>query len=178
MSSQLPRTRIIPIGDFYTRLQLEYLCYKFRYLIYQRPFEKKKFADICAKKREKIDQIALENCLPSIFNHAGQREHYLQKFFKKAGLPNFCYRDDYQARVKGYWDVVYYFMVGTSVRYVYNDEVTIGRVKCCDVNNRVVTVETEDVAVQRPFTEVTRIFPSNFYESFFHDPDKPNNDPA
>ena len=134
MPSKLPKTRVIPIGDFYTRLQLEYLCYKFRYFLYQRQFDKKKFADICQKKREKIDQIALENRLPSIFNDAGQRDRYLLKFFGQQGVPAFCYRDEYQSKVKGYWDIYYYFMEGSSVRFTDCDEVCLGRIQQCIVD--------------------------------------------
>jgi hypothetical protein len=163
----LPKTRVIPIGDFYTRLQLEYICYKFREFIYQRPFDKKKFADICIKKKEKIDQISLENCLPSIFNNAGQKETYLRRFFKIEGLPAFCYRDDYQARVKGHWDVFYYFIMGSSVRYRDNGDIVIGRIKQCNTITRKIEIETEGYICERTYSEVTRIFPSNFYESFF-----------
>jgi hypothetical protein len=167
MTSLLPKTRVIPIGDFYTRLQLEYICYKFRELIYQRPFDKKKFSDICVKKKEKIDQISLENCLPSIFNDPGQKDRYLKKFFGHNGLPNFCYRDDYQTRVKGHWDIFYYFIVGSSVRYAENGDVLIGRIKKCNTEKRIISIETEDCVCDRSYDQVTRIFPSTFYEILF-----------
>jgi hypothetical protein len=143
------------------------MCYRFRQLIYQRPFDKQKFADICLKKKEKIDQIALENCLPSIFKESGQQGRYLEKFFGQAGLPNFCYRDEYQSRVKGYWDIFYYFIEGSSVRLVKDDEVFIGRVKQCKINEKQVFVNVENQVATRSFNEVTRIFPSTFYSDFF-----------
>jgi hypothetical protein len=167
MSSLLPKTRVIPIGDFYTRLQLEYICYKFRELIYQRPFDKKKFTDICLKKKEKIDQIALENCLPSIFTNVEQQKRYLLKFFGQDGLPNFCYRDDYQSRVKGYWDVFYYFMCGSSIRFKKDSEIELGRVKECIINQKKVIIQMDNTLFERRFQEVTRIFPSNFYVDLF-----------
>ena len=163
----LPKTREIPIGDFYERLQLEYLSYRFRALIYQRPFDKKKFTDICQKKKEKIDQIALENCLPTIFNHAGQQEKYLKRFFRDSGLPAFCYRDEYQEKVKGFYDVVYYFVVGSSVRFLEGKEVMIGRVQECMIPERKIIIETETGEVERDFNQVTRIFPSDFFEKLF-----------
>ena len=169
MASLLPRTRIIPIGDFYTNLQLEYLCYKFRFFIYQRAFDKKKFADICSKKKEKIDQIALENCLPSIFNNPDQQQRYLQKFLGPAGMPNFRYRDDYQSRVKGYWDAWYYFIGGSSVRFTKDNEIEIGRIQECIISEKKVYILSDgDGIVNRLFNEVTRIFPSTFYENFFN----------
>lgn len=167
MSSQLPRTRIIPIGDFFTRLQVEYLGYRFRSLIYQRVFDKQKFEDICLKKKEKITQIALENCLPSIFNNQTQQKKYLEKFFNPYGLPNFTYRDDYQKNVKGYWDIYYYFIVGSSVRFISDNEVEIGRIKKCDTKDRSVIVEIEKKNFVKGFDEVSRIFPSDFYKRLF-----------
>jgi hypothetical protein len=142
---------------------MEYLCYRFRELIYQRPFDKKKFADICAKKKEKIDQIALENCIPTIFNNMVQREKYLQKFFKKDGMPSFCYRDEYQLKIKGHWDISYYYMIGTSVRVVINNEVEIGRIQECLIEDREVILKIESGVVRKNIDCVTRIFPSSFY---------------
>lgn len=166
MTATLPRTRIIPLSDFFSRLQMEYLCYRFRELIYQRPFDKKKFADICLKKKEKIDQIALENCLPTVFNNAVQRDVYLQKFFKKNGMPLFCYRDEYQQKVKGYYDAMYYYVIGTSVRFVENDSIEMGCVQECKVDEKKVVIEWEHHTVEHPFESVTRVFPSTFYLEF------------
>jgi len=145
-----------------------------RSFIYQRPFDKKKFTDICEKKRKKIDQIALENCLPSIFNNAEQQRKYLGRFFNKTGPPNFCYRDDYQSTVKGYWDLYYYFIKGASVDFIENTatgNVEIGRIKTCNINEKKLTIITsEDVIVEKNFNEVARIFSSDFFENIF----KPN----
>jgi hypothetical protein len=167
MTNILPKTRVIPISDFYTRLQLEFISYRFRSMIYQRPFDRKKFEDICSKKKEKIDQIALENCLPSVFNDKGQRERYLRKFFKIEGIPSFCYRDDYQMKVKGHWDIFYYFIVGSSVRYRDNGDVCIGRIKHCNTALKKIVIEADGCVYERTYDDVTRIFPSNFYTDFF-----------
>jgi hypothetical protein len=163
----LQKTRVIPISDFYTRLQLEYICYKFRSLIYQRVYDKKKFEDICQKKREKIDQIAFENCLPSIFNNEVQREKYLKKFFGEWGLPNFTYRDEYQQRVKGYWDIYYYFIQGSSVRLHLEKDIEIGKIISCDIKDQLITIQVEDKEVNKSFSDVSRIFPSDFFPSLF-----------
>ena len=165
--SQLPRTRVIPISDFFTRLQLEFLSYRFRSLIYQRAFDKKKFLDICVQKKCKISQIALENCLPTIFNNQEQQKKYLQKFFGETGLPVFCYRDLYQENVKGYWDCYYYFIVGSSVRLINNNEIEIGRIKNCDIKSKKLIITVDGKEVERNFCEVKRIFPSDFYQNLF-----------
>ena len=168
MTSKLPRTRIIPISDFFTRLQVEYLCYKFRAMIYQRPFDKKKFMDICEQKKQKILQIALENCLPSIFNNEEQRRKYLNKFFNQSGCPNFCYRDEYQQRVKGYWDIVYYFVIGSSVRVNVKGSIELGRILSCNIKGRTLMIKMEDGKQKEvQFENATRIFPSDFYDKLF-----------
>lgn len=168
MPSQLPKNRIIPISSFYSLLQLEYISYRFRALIYQRAFDCKKFQDICLKKKEKIDQIALENCLPSIFSNTGQQKKYLEKFFNECGPPNFLYRDDYQKQVKGYWDLYYYFIVGSSVRFTESEGVEIGRIESCSLKEKRLVIRTEDSKkFDKKFSEVIRIFPSDFYERVF-----------
>ena len=154
-TSQLPKDRIIPISDFFSRLQIEWICYRFRELIYQRPFDKKKFADICLKKKEKIDQIALENSLPSIFNNDGQRERYLKKFIGDGGFPNFCYRDEYQTKIKGFWDAFYYFIEGSSVRFLLKGEVEIGHIKGCIVKEKKVLVEIDEQTIEYDFGKET-----------------------
>jgi hypothetical protein len=136
-------------------------------MIYQRIFDKKKFEDICIKKKEKIDQIALENCLPTIFNHSGQQTKYLKRFFGDGGIPVFSYRDEYQSRIKGHWDLFYYFITGSSVRYRDNGDIVIGKIKQCNTVTRKIEIETDEGICERDCSEVTRLFPSNFYESLF-----------
>lgn len=167
MGDTLPRTRIIPICDFYTRLQLEYLSYRMRALTYQRAFDKKKFDDICTKKREKIVQIALENRLPSIFNSEEQRVKYLSKFLNDGGCPNFCYRDDYQARVKGYYDKFYYFAEGSSVRVTIDASVELGCIIKCDIQDERLTVNVNGSTVEASFAQVQRVFPTDFHSKLF-----------
>jgi len=166
--TKLLRTRIISINDFYTRLQLEYLSYRLRYEIYQRPFDKKKFMDICIKKREKIEQIAFRNCLPSIFNNDNSRNKYISRFFKEKGLPNFCYRDEYQSIVKGYWDAYYYFVTGANVKFTKTDSSCgEGTIESCDVKNQQVYIMISGRVIKKNFNEVTREFPEGFIQNLF-----------
>jgi hypothetical protein len=167
MPSQLPKTRVIPISDFYTRLQLEWISYKCRALIYHRPFDKKKFMEICDKKKEKILQISLKNCLPSIFNNKEQQKKYTLRFFGQTGIPAFCYRDDYQIAIKGYWDLYYYFTVGASVRCCINGEVEIGNILSNDIKAGTLVAKLDSGHIEITFHNCSRIFPSNFYEDLF-----------
>lgn len=167
MGQILPKTRIIPISDFYTRLQLEYLSYKFRSLIYHRPFDKKKFIEICEKKKQKIEQIALENRLPSIFNNEDQKRKYLLRFFGDNSVPAFCYRDDYQSNVKGYWDLFYYFIEGSSVRCETNGKIEIGKIAANNIQEKTLVVQVDKTKISVEYSAATRIFPSTFFEELF-----------
>jgi len=113
----IPKSREIPLTDFFFNLQLEYLSYKFRALLYERPEDICKFEEICNKKKEKIINIGFRSCHAHIFNDPHKLDILLKKFVPEWGLPNFCYRDDYQKRVKGHWDVLYYFCPGLSVQF-------------------------------------------------------------
>jgi len=135
-----------------------------RWFLYEREFDKKKFQDICIKKREKIEMLALKECLPSIFTSAELQRKYISMFFGQGGIPNFCYRDDYQARVKGYWDLYYYFKKGTLVRFEHNHTQLTGIIQYSNVPTRQATILMPDgTKYKKSFNELTRIFPDDFF---------------
>ena len=111
----MQKDRTIPITDLFTLLQEEYICYWIRSKIYTREEDKKKFLDICAKKRDKIEQIATKNCATTIFNSKEKRDKYIKNILGEGNFPNFHYRDAYQRKVKGYWDRFYYYSKGAEV---------------------------------------------------------------
>ncbi len=164
---KIGKDRVISISDFYTKLQLEYISYKFRSLIYSRFYDRKKFSDICEKKKLKIIGIAQENNLPSIFNNDDQKVRYSKKFFYEWGLPSFCYRNDYQKKVKGYWDRFYYFVEGSSIKCKVNEVVEIGKIKQCNIEEETLIIQLDNKEVEVNFVDVSRIFPSDFYEQIF-----------
>ncbi len=113
---KIVKSRDIPLVELFSNLQLEYLSYKFRELLYEREQDIQKFHDICIKKREKIENLGFRNQHASIFSDKQKFDSYLSKFLNEWGLPNFCYRDDYQRKVKGHWDEVYYFSKGSLIK--------------------------------------------------------------
>lgn len=115
------KSRSIPFVDFYQNLQLEFLSYYFRMLIYDESF-KDKYLDFCQKKKITICKISLKKSLPDIFKDESYRIKYLNKFFHNEGfgLPNFQYRDEHQKQHLGYWDKKGYFKTGVSVIYNNN----------------------------------------------------------
>ena len=159
--------RRISLPDYFTQLQLEYISYKLRSLIYKRDLDISKFCSICKGKKEKIEQIAYRNKLPSIFSSESQKEKYLKRFFGDGGFPDFKYRDEYQEKVKGKWDKLYFFVEGgkvfhkgeegffviNSTNYVQNF-LTLGK---CDGGEMIAN-----------FDEVKRIFSEDFFKKLFN----------
>jgi len=146
------KTRDISFPDYFTRKQIEWISYKFREKIYDREYEKKKFKDICEKIKKTIDDMCFKNQKASIFSSDALKEKYLNSFFNEYGLPNHSYRDEYQRKVKGMWDRIYYFKVGSPV--IIKDSDKIGNIK--KYNN-----ETGEVLVDHndgTFTKVNESF--------------------
>jgi hypothetical protein len=170
---KLIKSRDIPLTDLYELLQLEYISYKFRSIIYKRDFDIKKYEEICEKKKEKIDSISLRNTLPSIFNKEEIKEKYFKKFFNEWGLPNFCYRDDYQRMVKGYWDKIYYFSKDCSVRIKVDNNVLIGQIDSVDIpyyedeikGEEKIFVKISKDIIEVGINDVSRIVSTDFFDN-------------
>lgn len=110
------KSRNIPIQDYISILQLEYLSYLVRSRIYRSPF-KEKYEEFCKKKQETIKTITLKVGRASIFTDEHIRDKYIEEFFNEKGLPNLQYRDDYQKSVLSIHDKKSYFSPGTWVEY-------------------------------------------------------------
>lgn len=160
------KDRDIPITDFYTNLQLEYLSYYMRGKVYKRSEDLKKFADICEKKREKIEGLSRKNCLPNIFNNELYRERYINLFIGEFGLPQFQYRDDYQRKVKGMWDKKYYFDEGVNVKVNINDLVDVGVIvkNEHELNKATVRLSIDKKEVILLYDNIQRVFPERFFD--------------
>jgi hypothetical protein len=120
---QSTKSRDLPITDFYSTLQREYISYFVRSKIYPTEYAKK-YENYCTLKRDKIEKIGLKNGLPSIFTLESIKNRYIDAFFNAFGLPNFEYRDDNSRKIMGKWDRVYYFGEGTSIK-IKTDKSTI-----------------------------------------------------
>jgi len=116
------KSRDIPITEYFTNLQLEWISYKLRELTYDREIDRKRFHDICEMKKEKIEKFAFRNCCKSIFSSESMKNKYVNKFLGDGfGLPNFQYRDERQREVNGMWDKVHYFKNGVRIENQENE---------------------------------------------------------
>ena len=163
---ELQKDRDIPITDFYTNLQLEYLSYYMRGKVYKRLEDLKKFTDICEKKREKIEGLSRKNCLPNIFNNDLYRERYINLFIGEFGLPQFQYRDDYQRKVKGMWDKKYYFDEGVNVKVNINGLVDVGVIIGNDheSNKATIRLSMDKKEITLLYDNIQRVFPERFFD--------------
>jgi hypothetical protein len=138
---KLIKSREIPIFDYYSLLQVEWISYKVRELIYTRPEDKKKFNDISNMKRVKIESMMTKNCLPSIFNgDSVYLQKYFDKFFRSFGLPNFQVRDEYKKLIYNRYDALYWFSKRTEVKFKIEEEVEFGTITryyegICDIRD-------------------------------------------
>lgn len=123
------KSRSIPLQEYISRLQLEYLSYFIRSKIFEQPFNEK-YSEFCKKKKETIEGFSLKNGRPCIFNDDNIRNKYIKEFFGDGfGLPLFQYRDEYQKQNIGFYDKKYYFPEGIIVMY-NNEEYTIHKNIC------------------------------------------------
>jgi hypothetical protein len=161
------KSRDISVGDLFTNLQLEYISYRVRSLIYTRLEDKKKFNDICLKKREKIEAISTKNCLPVIFSNKKSQEKYLKSFFKEWGLPNFQYRDDYKKKVYGWWDPIYYFKDKVDIKYNNKGDIVLGVISRYDAHRNLITINIDNKLILTETQLVSRIFSESFFNKIF-----------
>ena len=114
------KSRSIPLQEYISILQLEYLSYKVRSQIFDKPFSDK-YKEFCDKKKETIESFSLKQGRKCIFNDQHMFDKYTEEFFGDGhGIPDFKYRDDYQRDNIGFYDIKYYFSEGTVV--IYQDE--------------------------------------------------------
>lgn len=117
---KLGKSRTIPIPEWFSNLQLEYLTYKLREEMYVMDGDIKKFGDIAKKKKEKILSVSLRQSLTSIFDCPKKREKYIyEKFSNKTGMPNMQYTPKNIAPAS-YWDKYYFFHSGVEIYYKGN----------------------------------------------------------
>lgn len=85
MSQDLIKSRDLHLPDLFRLLQLEWITYKVRSVIYDRDCDIKKFNDILKMKEDKINKFALRNSVPSIFSSREKLDKYLELFYPTTG---------------------------------------------------------------------------------------------
>jgi len=151
------KTRDLPLYEFFVKLQEEYVIAELRRKIYSKAKDKIYYEKVMKFKKEKIDDIVLRNCLPSIFTSESTKQRYYSKIYNKSGLPNFIYKDDTERQVQYVLDVQNYYSVNSDVKVDIGEDVEVGSISELNIDKQVVFVKINNKILDFEFSKVTRI---------------------
>jgi hypothetical protein len=117
----MAKSRHQSLYDFMECLQLEYITVELRSKIYPSASDKKYYRKVMGYKMEKIQDIALRNDLPTIFNSEEKKREIYEKTYSKFGVPAFAYKDQEDKDKFIEQDLLNYFAVGSEVRVCKGD---------------------------------------------------------
>lgn len=115
----MEKTRQLSISEYLKILQLEYLTYKVRELIFDKPEFIKMNKDIANKKKEKIINLCEKFRLDSIFSSIEKFQDFWNNIFlNEFGLPNLQYSIVEEKKLSQvFFDKVYLLNKNTIVFY-------------------------------------------------------------
>ena len=158
-SDPVSKTRNLPLSDFFEKLQEEYIVAELRKKIYPKARDKEFYGKVMEFKKEKIKDIVLRNCLPSIFTSEVLRQRCYHNIYKNSGFPNFIYKDEYERDQLEIFDRINYYEINTDIKIDVAGEVDIkfGRIVDVDFNLKKVLVEEKSKKYWVDIQDVTRI---------------------
>lgn len=159
MEETTTKTRHLSLYDFFEALQLEYLTAELRRRIYTKINDKQYYTKVMLFKKQKINDIATRNGLPSIFTSEDVRSSLYRTVCPDQGLPNFVYRDE-QERAKMFdRDVANYYAKGTEVKVFMDEKVIIGEIYDVNLEKDIIFVKPRGEQKAKPFSaqSITRI---------------------
>lgn len=116
------KSRNQSLFDFLECLQLEYITAELRSKIYPSSNDKKYYRKVMRYKREKIEDIAQRNDLPTIFSSKdGKANEMYKQVYAKFGVPSFQYKDTADREKFEYNDLINYFIVDAEVKVLRED---------------------------------------------------------
>ena len=154
------KTRELPLYDFFTKLQEEYVCAELRYKIYPRTRDKDYYKNrVMEGKKKIIDDISFRNGLPSIFNSEAQKQKiYSRVYVTESGFPNFIYKDECERNSLSYNDKIHYYTLETEVKVtIPQSEVKIGKLKSINTQDHICSVQIDDVVEVFALNQIARI---------------------
>jgi len=120
------KSRHQSLYDFLECLQLEYVTVELRSKIYPSISDKKYYKKVMGYKLEKVEDIALRNDLPTIFNNDEKRREIYEMVYTKFGAPTFSYKDNDDKNKFVETDLLNYFAIGAEVRIQEEEGIQIG----------------------------------------------------
>lgn len=166
--SEVVKSRKIPLSEFYSILQLEYLSLYLRSKIFKEPFIQYNI-DSCIGKRKKIESISRKNNLPNIFSSKKILEKYVDQLVNDWGVPNFQYKNEAIKDKIHIWDCVNYFTKGTLVKFRIGDEEYSGTILFNNFEDKICKVSSSNLKrnVDVAYGNISRAFSENFWENLY-----------
>lgn len=151
------KTRDLSIFEFYEALQIEYIVAELRKKIYPSIADKEYYSRVMEQKKEKIQDIAQKNYLPSIFTDKKVKQHKYSEVYKNFGIPVFVYKDEEHRKRSEILDKKYYYLPGSEVRITIDGEIKIGKIEEVDFNSGKSIVISEDRKIELNLDYISRI---------------------
>lgn len=146
------------IIEFLEALQNEYVVAELRSKIYPKQKDKRYWKDrVMQGKKDKIQQIAERNNLPTIFNDQRVKDTVYFNIYDISGFPKFVYKNDEERQELEDKDFNNYYMHNTEFKIDQNG--TIAYIKNVDSDTEIAKLEVKDTGavVERDLGEIARI---------------------
>ena len=153
------KTRHLSIYEFLEILQMEYLTVELRRRIYPKQRDKAYYTKVMSHKKQKIQDIAMRNSLPSLFSSNEVRQLMYQKMFCEKGLPNFIYRNQADEDALSKLDIENYYAKGAEVKVFHESQIIIGEIYEVHLNKKIIFIKPRGSEQMVPYAmdNVTRI---------------------
>jgi hypothetical protein len=153
------KTRHLSIYEFLEILQLEYLTVELRRKIYPKQKDKAYYTKVMLHKKQKIQDIAVRNVLPSLFTSPEIKQALYRRLFQEKGLPNFVYRDEKDKQALHHLDVENYYAKGAEVKVFCEEQIIIGEIYEVHLDKKVIFIKPRGSESLKPYSmdSVTRI---------------------
>lgn len=126
---KVAKSRHLPILDFYQTLQIEFIQADLRTKIYPKLKDKHYWGEkVREGKRATIEKLATRNNLPSIFTDESMLRDFEKKVYRDVSYPLFTYRDQNHQLEQSYYDLKYYYNLGSDVRVNLFEDVKTGKI--------------------------------------------------
>lgn len=154
------KSRDQSLYEYLECLQLEYITCELRKKVYFKKKDKVFYQRTMDRKKEKIEDIAGRNFLPTIFSDEAVRDNMYSSIYNSHGYPNFVYNSEADKEEFLEKDKEHYYSEGAEVRVLMeNEKVEIGVVEERFLDEELIHVRLrfEEKASPYPIDRVTRI---------------------
>jgi hypothetical protein len=152
------KSRNLSVYRYFEKLQFEYIVAELRKKIYPAKKDKNYHEKVMRFKKEKIEDIALRNSLPSIFSDSKIRQEYYQQIYKMEGIPNFFYKDELEQQELQQKDYMFYYAINSEVKFFEESKIVIGVIKSVDFDSQILRIEDYDNnKYTKKLNQITRI---------------------